>query len=236
MEDRIPYTYLIGWSQQDKWYYGRRTARNCDPSEFWSSYFTSSKYVSNFREKYGDPDIIKIDKIFDNIKECKIYEEKILLEFDVQNNEMFLNRKNGDSKWDTTNQVTVRDESGNVFNISVNDEKYKNGSLKHVNVGIKRTDKFKKDVSERQKGNVNTKGVHIWKDKEHPKGMKNKHHTKEACEKIRQSRLGYKFSEEAIQKMKMRKQIQRTCPHCGMIGKGNAMKRWHFDNCKKVGE
>lgn len=23
-----------------------------------------------------------------------------------------------------------------------------------------------------------------------------------------------------------------TCPHCNNIGKGNAMKRWHFDNCK----
>jgi group I intron endonuclease len=23
-----------------------------------------------------------------------------------------------------------------------------------------------------------------------------------------------------------------TCPHCGHIGKGNSMKRWHFDNCK----
>ena len=23
------------------------------------------------------------------------------------------------------------------------------------------------------------------------------------------------------------------CPHCGVIGKSNVMKRWHFDNCKK---
>jgi group I intron endonuclease len=23
-----------------------------------------------------------------------------------------------------------------------------------------------------------------------------------------------------------------TCPHCGQSGKANAMKRWHFDNCK----
>lgn len=24
-----------------------------------------------------------------------------------------------------------------------------------------------------------------------------------------------------------------TCPHCGKIGKGAIMKRWHFDNCKE---
>lgn len=23
-----------------------------------------------------------------------------------------------------------------------------------------------------------------------------------------------------------------TCPHCGTVGKGSAMKRWHFTNCK----
>lgn len=26
--------------------------------------------------------------------------------------------------------------------------------------------------------------------------------------------------------------IPRVCPHCGKEGHGNAMKRWHFDNCK----
>lgn len=25
-----------------------------------------------------------------------------------------------------------------------------------------------------------------------------------------------------------------TCPHCGLIGQISGMKRWHFDNCKKV--
>lgn len=25
---------------------------------------------------------------------------------------------------------------------------------------------------------------------------------------------------------------QHTCPHCGMVGKGPMMKRWHFDKCK----
>lgn len=25
----------------------------------------------------------------------------------------------------------------------------------------------------------------------------------------------------------------KTCPHCGFIGAGGSMKRWHFDNCKE---
>lgn len=24
------------------------------------------------------------------------------------------------------------------------------------------------------------------------------------------------------------------CPHCGVVGRSNAMKRWHFDNCRSV--
>ena len=26
---------------------------------------------------------------------------------------------------------------------------------------------------------------------------------------------------------------QMTCPHCGKVGAGGSMKRWHFDNCKE---
>lgn len=37
-----PYTYLIGWSKHNIWYYGKRTAKNCHPNDFWVTYFTSS--------------------------------------------------------------------------------------------------------------------------------------------------------------------------------------------------
>lgn len=32
--------------------------------------------------------------------------------------------------------------------------------------------------------------------------------------------------------MKFDRQPQHTCPHCNKIGRGGAMKRYHFDNCK----
>ena len=37
-----------GWSNFNKWYYGVRYSKNCNPSEFWVTYFTSSKYVNDF--------------------------------------------------------------------------------------------------------------------------------------------------------------------------------------------
>lgn len=61
----------------------------------------------------------------------------------------------------------------------------------------------------------------------------------EAC-KIKLSKLnkGKKLSQETRNKMSVtRKSIQGiaktySCPYCNFEGKGSAMFRWHFDNCK----
>lgn len=45
------------------------------------------------------------------------------------------------------------------------------------------------------------------------------------------------FSEESRKKMsdakKGKAMQEHTCPYCNKIGKSNAMKRWHFENCKE---
>lgn len=40
-------------------------------------------------------------------------------------------------------------------------------------------------------------------------------------------------SQETREKMKKPKVVVK-CPHCGLEGGVNAIKRWHFDNCKKL--
>jgi hypothetical protein len=35
-----------------------------------------------------------------------------------------------------------------------------------------------------------------------------------------------------LEEGKHHSQVVHTCPHCGKTGKGNAMKKHHFDNCK----
>lgn len=63
-----PYTYLIGWTKQDKWYYGVRYANKVSPDlDLWKEYFTSSNYVTEFRNLHGEPDVVTIDKIFDDV-------------------------------------------------------------------------------------------------------------------------------------------------------------------------
>ena len=98
----MSYTYLIGWSNHNKWYYGRRTAKNCQPADLWTKYFTSSKYVREFREKNGEPDVIKIRRIFSDPLKCARWESTVLRRIDAQHKDNFLNMKNGDSLWDRT--------------------------------------------------------------------------------------------------------------------------------------
>jgi hypothetical protein len=62
--------------------------------------------------------------------------------------------------------------------------------------------------------------------------------SKETREKIRNTLLGRPIPEEVLQKrrlkLKGKKHImkERTCPFCGLSGKGPSMTMYHFNNCK----
>jgi hypothetical protein len=100
------YTYLIGWSQQNKWYYGVRYAMGCKPSELWRTYFTSSQYVAAFRKEFGEPDIIKIRKIFTCKDKAILWENKVLKRMNVIYDEKWLNR---------TNNLAIRNGNNRVY-------------------------------------------------------------------------------------------------------------------------
>jgi len=89
----IPYTYLIGWSSLKVFYYGVRYAKNCNPSDLWVTYFTSSKYVAAFREIHGEPDIIQIRKQFpDNKARAILWEDNVIMKLRLHRRFDFLNK------------------------------------------------------------------------------------------------------------------------------------------------
>lgn len=88
-----------------------------------------------------------------------------------------------------------------------------------------------------------------------PSPHKGKQLTDEHRKKITDSRLGEKnwrwgkkHTEETKEKMRKPKSLEgrmaikhainsrekQTCPHCGKVGNNGAMKRWHFNHCKKI--
>lgn len=94
----MAYTYLIGWSEHQKFYYGVRFAKGAKPEDLWKTYFTSSKYVKAFRIKYGEPDIISIRKAFIESKDARIWEHKVLRRMKVVNKDKWLNKTDNISR------------------------------------------------------------------------------------------------------------------------------------------
>ena len=70
-----------------------------------------------------------------------------------------------------------------------------------------------------------------------PSGRKGKPHSDETKQKISDAGKGKTHSAETRQKMSDAKKGKThklvTCPHCGLVGRGGNMTRYHFDNCKK---
>lgn len=94
-----PYTYLIGWSKHDTWYYGVRFAADCSPDDLWQSYFTSSNYVKEFREQNGEPDVIQVRKTFDDSQKARDWESKVIDRIGMVESSQWLNLTNGTNKF-----------------------------------------------------------------------------------------------------------------------------------------
>lgn len=91
------YVYLIGWSQYNKFYYGVRYAKNCTVDDLWVSYFTSSPNVHEFRQKFGEPDIVQIRKTFNSIEKARLWEHKVLRRMHCKTDDRFFNQNEAPS-------------------------------------------------------------------------------------------------------------------------------------------
>jgi hypothetical protein len=216
-----PYTYLVGWSAHDVWYYGVRFAVGCSPDELWKTYFTSSKYVHEFANTHGDPDIIEVRKTFTDPDKAQVWEEKVLKRLKVVERRDFLN------KTDTNKISSVAISNGlKKFwaGLSI-EERREHLSAAHT------ASKLKPKVWTVEARQAN---------RDSSKAFWNSLTLEEKRELTRNSRLGtiaYQKSLSAEEKSERGRKAgssprkEKTCPHCGRFGKGN-MTRWHFDNCK----
>lgn len=87
-----PYTYLIGWPEHNFFYYGVRYKKGCCSTDFFTTYFTSSRLVHECIIKYGMPPIQQIRKEFDFPKQAMVWEQKVLRRIKVLYNNKWLNK------------------------------------------------------------------------------------------------------------------------------------------------
>jgi len=235
MTKQMPYTYLIGWKHLDKWYYGVRFAKNCNPSELWKTYFTSSKHVKRFVKENGLPDIIQIRKTFDTSERAQLFEYKVLRRLKVTKN----------NKW---------------LNVTANKSVEIEAALK----GAKKPKPFKGNDPRYtivQQNGINTykekKGMYSLTDEQKKerhklicKAKKQNYKNllpiyKQAGKKSYQTMLirgtAKNWSNNGLAKQLHEKRVlegtdaqtkEVACPKCNKVGQYRAMKRWHFDKCK----
>lgn len=89
-----PYTYLIGWSHLDLWYYGveiKTQNGGANPKNLWTTYFTSSKRVAAMRKELGEPDIIQVRRTFSCRKAAVRWEQLVLHRMGVVRSKKWLN-------------------------------------------------------------------------------------------------------------------------------------------------
>ena len=103
-----PYTYLIGWSWLDTWYYGCRYNKNCCPSDLWNPYKTSSVYVKAFILEHGEPDVIEVRKIFKTRKESRIWEYKVIKRLGIVRSKRWLNKGNGGKEFYVSEETIIK--------------------------------------------------------------------------------------------------------------------------------
>jgi NUMOD3 motif len=87
-----PYTYLIRWPKLNISYYGVRYAQDCNPSDLWNPYKTSSHHVKEFIKEHGEPTVVQVRKVFANAVLAQEWEHRVLKRMKVVGNGQWLNK------------------------------------------------------------------------------------------------------------------------------------------------
>lgn len=194
-----PYTYLIGWSKLDTWYYGCRWSKDANPDDLWKTYFTSSKYVKEFAVNNGNPDIIEVRKVFYDADACRLWEHKVLRRMMVSNKTKWLNK---------TDSISIKYDVHPLLGTNISEETKKKISEKaklRFSSGVQKSNKGKKFGKQSaefiEKRIAKLKGQKRPKQSEKMLGSNNpmfgkksalKEHSNESIQKMIQMKVGKK--------------------------------------------
>ena len=230
MAETIPYTYLIGWPEHNRYYYGVRYANGCSPEDLWNPYTTSSQSVYEFVKAHGTPTLKQIRQTFQSVDIARSWENRVLKKMQVVVKEQWLNKT--DNKSITPMYGTDNPASNNDVKLKIS-RSVKQWYQKNPNprLGAITPPEVIEKQSRAKQGSLNPfygkshteENIKLFSQKQ--QGINNsfykKTHSEESKQRISNSNKG---------KIKPTSQ----CPHCDKIGGINAMPRWHFDNCKEL--
>lgn len=212
------YTYVIN-SPDGRRYYGVKYSANCQISDLWTTYFTSSKEIKKLIKIYGKESFTyEIRKTFYNTNKARLWEQEVLRRLKVESNDLWINKT-------SSNSIPPMYGDENPAKKLENREKISAGKI-----GLKRPDSAKRmkenhplwdpecnaKFRQTRKDKIAQGLIVPFKGKVWPTGKD--HH---------------RYGQTYLPFVEMNKK-EYTCPHCQKIGKGPGMKRYHFDNCKTL--
>jgi hypothetical protein len=235
------YTYLITNTTNQMKYIGVRSC-SCLPEND-SDYMGSSKALDESMNETPESFTKTIIGTFPTRENANADEQRLHEMYDVARNPEFYNQMNAPLGFDNTGKHHS-EETRKKISLS-------NSGNVSWNKGLKTSDATKKKLSEANRGEKHhfygksLSEEHKKKICENHIGMRGKKHSEKTREKISEANKGEKHynygkhhSNETRKKMSgAQKGIPKSkiiCPHCSKLGGSSAMKRWHFDNCKKV--
>lgn len=155
------YTYLIGWSKLNRWYYGVSFKEGRTEQDLWKTYFTSSKYVKEFVSEHGDPDIIVIRKRFVSGEKARLWESRVLRRLNVVHDDRWLNKTDNraiDPERALAGSLKNKGKEKTAAHKAAIAEsiKKRHAEKGHPRLGLKHTDESKAKMRERRLGKKHT--------------------------------------------------------------------------------
>jgi hypothetical protein len=204
---------------------GVRYARNCHPDDLWTKYFTSSKVVQEYREKFGEPDVVEIRKTFLSQIDAREWEHKVLRRLKVIENERWLNKSNGRA---------IPPQFGRQHSEDFKERQRRRMLKNNPMVGRVQSEREKeirqeirkKPKSEKAKENIRNGKIG---DKNPNYGRK---HDSEYCKRMSEKLKGRVFSEEHRQNLKGKKN-RVECSYCHKLFSPHIISRYHGIKCQE---
>ena len=193
----IPFTYTVRFKPTGQYYYGYRGRKGCDPSDLWTTYFTSSKIVAELIRIHGyqsfEP---QVRKIFSTAIDAQQWERKILRRLDARNNKSMLNQSNG----------------GRGFRLVSHSEETRQ-KISKSRTGIKFSDEHKKNIGNAARGRITSaetkeklsmalRGKVVSQETKNKLSVtaSNRKHTAETKHKLSVIQKGKKLSRETLER------------------------------------
>lgn len=214
MDIYSPYTYLIGWSQHDKWYYGVQTKKHANLNDLWVRYFTSSNIVKAFRKIYGEPDIIQVRRLFTDRASAIKWEIKVLERMKVTSSDKWLNQRIVYMDGSTSNKHWMKTEAG---------QKLLKDARRQWRIDNPDRGSWNKGLTKDSHQSLREASIRA---KEHQKSGQI------CC--IGDSMRGRVFDEEHKNKLRTRALLRKktSCQHCNVLCTPGMFARWHGENCR----